>query len=113
MYKGNNLEVIHLNIFGCLLYSHIRKEKRTKLDPSRKKGIFVGYYEDSKSFRIYISGFHHINISRDVTFDKEVLKRSKNCQNEEVREEDVPPRKVEAAPSPESEISEDLDMLEP
>ena len=47
------------------------KEKRTKLDPSGKKGIFVEYYEVSKSFRICIPGFHHMEISRDVTFDEE------------------------------------------
>ena len=35
-------EVIHLRILGCLVYIHVLKEKRTKLDPSRKKGIFVG-----------------------------------------------------------------------
>ena len=35
----------HLRIFGCLVYIHIPKEKRTKLDPSGKKGIFVGYSE--------------------------------------------------------------------
>ena len=35
-------KVIHIRIFGCPVYIHIPKEKRTKLDPSRKKGIFVG-----------------------------------------------------------------------
>ena len=66
MYTGKKPEVSHLKIFGCPVYVHISKEKRTKLDPSRKKGIFVGYYEVSKYLRIYISGFHHIDISRDV-----------------------------------------------
>ena len=42
MYIGNKIEVIHLKIFGFLVYVHIPKEKRTKLDPSGKKGIFVG-----------------------------------------------------------------------
>jgi hypothetical protein len=53
------------------------------LDPSGKKGIFVGYCEVSKSFRIYILGKHHIEISRDVTFDEDaVLKKSKLYQLE-------------------------------
>ena len=54
MYIGKKYEVIHLNIFSCPIYVHIPKEKRTKLDPSGKKGIFVGYRELSKSSRIYI-----------------------------------------------------------
>ena len=36
----------------------------------------------------------------------------RKCQHEEVHEWDVPPRKVEVAPSPEIEASEDHDMLE-
>ena len=40
-------EVSHLRIFRCSVYIHILKEKRTKLDPSGNKGIFVGYFESS------------------------------------------------------------------
>ena len=68
MYTHKKPGVSHLKIFGFPVYVHIPKEKRTNFDPSRKKVIFVGYYEFSKSSRIYISGFHHIDISRDVTF---------------------------------------------
>ena len=114
MYTRKKPEVRHLKIFGCLVYVHITKEKRTKLDPSGKKGIFVGYCEVSKSFRIYILGFHHIKISRDVTFDEETsLKNSRRCHLEEVHEEDVPPIKVEVSPSPKIKAFEDHDMLEP
>ena len=52
MYTGNKPEVNHLRIFGCPVYVHIMKEMRTKLDPFGKKGIFVGYYEVSRAFRI-------------------------------------------------------------
>ena len=45
-------EVSHLRIFGCPVYIHIPKEKRTKLDPSGKKGIFVGYNDTSKAYQI-------------------------------------------------------------
>ena len=55
------------------MYIHIPKEKRTKLDPLGRKGIFVGYYESSKAYRIYFPGFKKINISRDVTFDETQL----------------------------------------
>ena len=33
-------KVNHLIIFSCPMYIHIPKEKRTKLDPSGKKGIY-------------------------------------------------------------------------
>ena len=51
IYTGKKPEVIHLKIFGCLVYVHILKEKKTKLDPSGKKGIFVGYYEVFKTLQ--------------------------------------------------------------
>jgi hypothetical protein len=94
MFTGKKLEVSHLKIFGYPVFIHIPKEKRNKLEPSGKKGIFVGYCEVSKAFRIYIPGHRHIEISRDVTFDEEAtLKKLIRCQLEEVYEEEpVNPR---------------------
>jgi hypothetical protein len=111
-------EVSHLKIFGCPVFVHIPKEKRTKLDPSRKKGIFVGYCEVSKAFIIYIPGYYHIEISRNVTFDEDAtLKKSRRCQLEEVYEEEpIAPRVAEpvreVTTSPDDEIQEDHDMIE-
>jgi hypothetical protein len=88
MFTVKKPEVRHLKIFGRPVFIHIPKEKRNKMDPSGKKGIFVGYCEVSKAFRIYIPGEHHIEISRDVTFDEDAtLKKSKLCQLEEVYKE--------------------------
>ena len=41
MYTRKKLEVSYLKIFGFPIYVHISKEKRTKLDPYGKTGIFV------------------------------------------------------------------------
>ena len=68
------------------MYIHIPKEKRTKLDPSRKKGIFVGYSESSKVYRIYFPGFKNIDIRRDVTFDKDWNIKSRKKLAEEPKE---------------------------
>ena len=114
MHTRKKPKVSHLKNFGFPVYVHIPKDKRTKLDPFGKKGIFVGSCEVSKAFRIQISGFDHIEISKDVTFDEETaLKKSRRCQLEELHEDDVPPRMVEVEPSPEIVASEDHDMLEP
>jgi hypothetical protein len=56
IFSGEKPEVNHLRIFGCPVYVHVPKDKRSKLDPSRKKGIFVGYSETSKAYRVYIPG---------------------------------------------------------
>jgi hypothetical protein len=57
-FSGKKPNVENLRIFGCPIYSHIPKDKRNKLEPSGKKGIFVGYSDSSKAYRIYISEQH-------------------------------------------------------
>jgi transposase InsO family protein len=75
---GVKLEVGHFKIFGCPVYFHVPEEKRTKLDPSGRKGTFVGYNESSKAYLIYIPGQRQIEVSRDVTFEEEIaFQRSK------------------------------------
>ena len=84
-------EVNHLIIFGFLVYIHIPKEKRTKLDPSRRKGIFIGYNDTSKSYRIYFPGFKKIDISIDVTFDEDLAYiKSRKRSAEEPKETRAP-----------------------
>jgi hypothetical protein len=126
MFTGKKPEVSHLKIFGCPVFIHILKEKRNKLKPSGNKGIFVGYCEVSKAFKIYIPSHRHIEISRDVTFDEDaMLKKSRICQLEEVYEEELVilrtaerevPRAAEPVRediiSPDEEIPEDHDIVE-
>ena len=71
MFSGKKPKVSHLRILSYPVYIHIPKEKRTMLDPSGKKGIFVGYSESSKAYIIYFPGFKKMNINRDVTFDED------------------------------------------
>jgi hypothetical protein len=59
-FSGKKPNVENLRIFGCQVYSHIPKDKRNKLEPSGKKGIFVGYSDSSKAYRIYIPNQHKI-----------------------------------------------------
>ena len=42
MFTGEKPKVSNVRIFGCPVYVHVPKDKRSKLDPSGKKGIFVG-----------------------------------------------------------------------
>lgn len=65
-FTGIKPNLSHLRIFGCLVYIHMPKEKRTKLEPSVKKGIFVGYSENTKGYRVYIPGQRLVEINRDV-----------------------------------------------
>jgi hypothetical protein len=75
------------------VYIHVPKEKRTKLEPSGKKGTFIGYSETSKAYRIYIPRQRQIEISRDVTFDEEAtFRKSRESHMDEDKEEQEAPR---------------------
>ena len=71
MFSGEVPDVSHLRIFGCPVYMHIPKDKRTNLDPLGQKGIFVGYNEISKAYRVYVPRYKKIEICRDVVFDED------------------------------------------
>jgi hypothetical protein len=94
-------EVGHLRIFRCLVYIHVPKEKRTNMEPSGKNGVFVGYSENSKAYKIYVPGQRQIEVNRDVTFHEETaFKKSRELQQEL---EAVQP----TSPSSESEEADD------
>lgn len=65
------LAVGHLRIFGYSVYIHVPKERISKLEPSGKNGIFLGYSETSKAYQIYVPSKKYIEVSRDVTFHEE------------------------------------------
>jgi len=71
IFIGKKPDVSHFRIFGCLVYFHVPKEKRNKLEASAKNGIFVGYSENSKAYRIYVSAQRDVEVSHDVTFDED------------------------------------------
>jgi hypothetical protein len=69
-FTGRRLDVEHIRIFGCLTYSRVPSEKRTKLDPTAQQGILVGYSEVSKAYQIYIPSLRRVVVSRDVRFEE-------------------------------------------
>ena len=91
VFSSKKIKVNHLRIFGCPVYIHILKEKRTKLDTSGRKGILVGYSESSKAYRIYFLGLKNIDISKDVTFNEDSSYiKSKKKPAEEPEEAEAP-----------------------
>jgi hypothetical protein len=87
----NNPSVEHLIIFGFPLYIHVPKDKRKKLEASRKKGIFIGYSETSKAYQIYVPSQKKVEIRRDINFDekfsfKKSIEDSMDSNDEEEHE---------------------------
>jgi hypothetical protein len=90
-FSGKKPNVENLRIFGCPVYSHIPKDKRNKLEPSGKKGIFVGYSDSSKAYKICIPEQHKIKVNRDIMFNERMAFRKsieENIEEEEIEELD-------------------------
>eukprot|EP00253_Pinus_taeda_P002330 PITA_02330 len=114
MFTGKKPDVSHFRIFGNPVYFHMPKEKKNKLGASGKKGLFVGYSENSKGYRIYVASQREVEISHDVTFEEDMalskvdnlptLRESKEADSrkpEEKEEETMP------------DVEEPMDHIDP
>jgi hypothetical protein len=70
-FSGKKPKVGNLCIFGCITFSYVPSEKRTKLEPTAERGIFVGYSETSKDLRIYLPSLRKTILRRDVIFEED------------------------------------------
>lgn len=60
--------VDHLRVFGSEVYTHVPKQQRQKWDKKAKPGIFVGYCDNTKGYRVWNPSTRKVEISRDVIF---------------------------------------------
>jgi len=58
-------------VFGCLSYTHVPDNKRTKLDNKSVKCVLLGISEESKAYRLYDPLSQKVIVSRDVVFNEE------------------------------------------
>jgi hypothetical protein len=86
-FTGKKHDVSHFRIFGSLVYYHVPSENRKKLEPMAIKGIFVGYIETTKAYRVYVSALRRPVIRRDVKFE-EGRALSKSLEREQTAEKD-------------------------
>ena len=70
-FLGKKLEVAHFKIFGSLVYLHVTKYSRNKLEPTVDIGIFLGYIDTPHNYRVYLLNSRRTVVKRDVKFDEE------------------------------------------
>ena len=75
---GMKPKVGHLRVFGTVVYRHIPKERRQKLDAKSMRGLLVGYDIANGAYRIFHPQNKTVYTSRDVyipeEFDSELTK---------------------------------------
>ncbi|KAM2392165.1 hypothetical protein ACFX1X_035690 [Malus domestica] len=60
-------------VFGCVVYVHIHKIHRTKLDPCALRCVFVGFSSHQKRYQCYHPETRHLYVTMDVTFSESEL----------------------------------------
>ena len=87
MWTGHKPSLVHLRVFGCLAYTHV---KQGKLEPRDKKCLFIGYPTRVKGYKLWNleEGLPKTIISKDVTFDELTTFKDIKEENQKVREEE-------------------------
>ena len=72
MFTGRKPNVGHLRAFGSVVYAHIPKKLRKKLQIKSKKGYLVGYESDGEHpmYRVWIPSVNRIILARDVIINE-------------------------------------------
>ncbi|KAI5352266.1 hypothetical protein L3X38_005157 [Prunus dulcis] len=60
--------VLTPRIFGCVVFVHLHKNQRSKLDPCALRCVFVGYATHQKGYRCYHPPTQRTYVTLDVTF---------------------------------------------
>lgn len=67
-WKGQIPNVGHFQIFGSEVQTLIREPNKGKFEPRSRKGIFIGYSETSKGYRVWLPDEKRVDIARDIKF---------------------------------------------
>lgn len=72
LFYGERPDASYLRVFGSTAYVHVPKQKRNKLDPVSRKGVFVGY--QNGLYRVLFGS--KVEICSEVIFDEKSLMHS-------------------------------------
>lgn len=70
LFYGAKPNIDYLRVFGCIVYFHIPKQKRDKLDLPDKIGIMIGYARERRGYGIYEPETRQILEERSVNFNE-------------------------------------------
>jgi len=82
LFKGRKPNISYFHQFGCICYILNNKLYLKKFDAKAQRGIFVGYFERSKAYKVYNSETLCVEESMHVKFDDKELEDKTSKQVE-------------------------------
>ncbi|KAK1670210.1 hypothetical protein QYE76_058369 [Lolium multiflorum] len=70
-WRGKKPRVEYFRTFGCTTHFKLVGPGITKLSDRARAGVFVGYEEGSKAYRVFDPVGNRVHITRDVVFEEE------------------------------------------
>jgi hypothetical protein len=95
VWRGKEVQLSHLKVFGCVSYVHIDSDARNKLDAKSKKCFFIGYGDEEFGFRFWDDQDRKIIRSRNVIFNEKVLYKDKSSVKTDMADSDANPQRSE------------------
>ncbi|GBM64545.1 Retrovirus-related Pol polyprotein from transposon TNT 1-94 [Araneus ventricosus] len=68
LWHGKVSNIGYFKTFGCEAFVWNNKKNREKFEPRALKGIFLGYSDNSKAYRIWLTEAKRVEISRSIKF---------------------------------------------
>ncbi len=101
---GKTPDLSYFRVFGSKCWIVVPKSEVKKLDPRSKKGIMMGYSNQSKAYKVWDVESSKMIVSRDVIFDEALTDRT--CID--IPTNAVKPSNV-ATPGGETEVDDNID----
>ena len=70
VWSGTKTDLNHLRKFGCTAYVHVTQAKTS---PRAMKGVFMGYPDGTKGYRVWLPEELRCTVSRNVIFNEEEM----------------------------------------
>ena len=70
MWYGKKPNLQHTRVFGCMVYTHVPKEKRKKLNSRAQKLRFIGYTDTASNYKVWDEKTRRSYIRYDVIFNE-------------------------------------------
>jgi hypothetical protein len=91
VWRGKEVQLFHLKVFGCVSYVYIDYDARNKLDAKSKKCFFISYGDEEFGFWFWDDQNRKIIRNRNVIFNEKVLYKDRSSVETDMADSDTSP----------------------